>query len=181
MPEPPSIKHKLSFPELAVALSAILVSLCALGVSLYQASIMRDQQRAAVWPYIEILPSNNSEGSSLFLFNKGSGPAKIQTVVVSLDGTVWKSWESLLEAVRGDESIRYSFSTMHGRVLASNDELAAISMSAQDAAIIGPHLRNINISICYCSVYDDCWSTEIGESPEPIHACEIDEETQFEQ
>lgn len=181
MPIEPQAKHKMSVPELTVALSAILVSLCALGVSLYETRLMREQQRAAVWPYIEILPSNNSEGSSLNLFNKGTGPAKIHGVTVSNGDTVWKSWRELLDSLPGDNSIRFSYSTMHGRVLASNDALEAIRMPARDAANVGPYLQNIDISICYCSVYDDCWLTGIGKSPEPIAACKIDEETQFEQ
>ena len=171
----------MSLPELTVALSAILVSLCALGVSLYEARIMREQQRAAVWPYVEILPSNNSEGSSLNLYNKGTGPAKIQAVTVSNDGTHWKNWQELLDALPGENSIRFRYSTMNGRVLASNDALEAIRMSAKDAATIGPYLQNIDISICYCSVYDDCWFTGIGASPEPVNACVVDEEAQFEQ
>lgn len=46
-------------PDMIAALSAVLIGVCALGVSLYQAAIMREQsqmmreqQRASVWPNV---------------------------------------------------------------------------------------------------------------------------------
>jgi hypothetical protein len=36
--------------EMLVGVSAVVIGVCALGVSLYEASLMREQQRAAVLP-----------------------------------------------------------------------------------------------------------------------------------
>ncbi len=37
-----------------VALSALLLSVCGLFISIYEASLIRRSQRASVWPYVEV-------------------------------------------------------------------------------------------------------------------------------
>lgn len=56
----PERSRRLS-PDMIAALSAVVIGVCALGVSLYQASIMREQsrlmreqQRASVWPNVAV-------------------------------------------------------------------------------------------------------------------------------
>ncbi|MEM6337563.1 MAG: hypothetical protein AAF752_13415, partial [Bacteroidota bacterium] len=40
--------------EMVVALSALVLSLCGISVALYEASLIRQAQRASVWPNIEV-------------------------------------------------------------------------------------------------------------------------------
>ena len=39
-------------PEMLVGISAVVIGVCALGVSLYETKLMREEQRAAVLPMI---------------------------------------------------------------------------------------------------------------------------------
>ena len=45
---------------LLVGISAVVIGVCALGVSLYEASLMREEQRAAVIPILELARSYNA-------------------------------------------------------------------------------------------------------------------------
>ncbi len=48
--------------ELIIALSALGISLCALFVSVYEASVLSAQQRASVWPYGDVGAFYNADG-----------------------------------------------------------------------------------------------------------------------
>ncbi len=49
-----SSRKKAIQPEMMVAVSAVLVGICALAVSLYEAQLMREEQRSAVLPILEL-------------------------------------------------------------------------------------------------------------------------------
>jgi len=59
-PAPRPIRDDESFtdwllePQTLIALSAVLLSVCGLFVSLYETSLMRQEQRASVWPRVSI-------------------------------------------------------------------------------------------------------------------------------
>ena len=162
-----------------MAISAIIVSLCALGVSVYQAKIMRETQKATVWPFIEILPSNTQEGSSLGIYNKGTGPALIKAVTVSHENQYFKNWDAVFDQALDDETVKYTWSTVYGRVLAPNDVVNAIYLNREDAMRVGAILGAFSFEICYCSVYDDCWTTNLSRQTKTAASCEVDQENGF--
>jgi hypothetical protein len=76
--------------EKIVAISAIIVSICALGVSILQTKIMQTQQEKAAWPHIRWYTQTGWEMDSTGTFkitvtNKGIGPALIKKVEIVLD------------------------------------------------------------------------------------------------
>ena len=62
-------------PQTLIALSAVLLSLCGLFIALYEASIIRQAQRASVWPHVSISVSLASQKINLWVQNNGVGPA----------------------------------------------------------------------------------------------------------
>lgn len=52
-----SLSSWLGQPQTMIGLAAILLSLCGLFISLYEASLIRRQQRASAWPHVEVSPS----------------------------------------------------------------------------------------------------------------------------
>lgn len=52
-------KRRKIYPEMLVGISAVVIGLCALGVSLYETSLMRQEQRAASLPLLELSRSYN--------------------------------------------------------------------------------------------------------------------------
>ena len=113
--------------ELMVGGSAVLIGVCALGVSLYETSLMREEQRAAVIPLMElsrsynwVTPEDPTRNARLTLQaeNVGIGPARIVDFKVTVDGVARKSWREAMQALLGtDQPIRYGQSTINGRTV----------------------------------------------------------------
>lgn len=164
-----------------VAFTAIVVSVCALVVSFYQARIMRETQKAAVWPFVEILPSNTATESFLGIYNKGTGPAIIKSVTLSIDDQSFTTWNALFDHVAPDDTIPFAWSTVRGRVLAPNDVVKAIELQPENARKVGAAISSLQFELCYCSVYDDCWTTSLARNNKPIDRCTVDEELGFQQ
>jgi hypothetical protein len=83
----------------AISIMAAIVSACALAVSFYQTSIMREQQYASVRPLIMIGNSmmtndEDSTGSSkILIWNRGIGPALIKYVDIEYKGQHYSEFE----------------------------------------------------------------------------------------
>ncbi|PKL96031.1 MAG: hypothetical protein CVV18_03195, partial [Gammaproteobacteria bacterium HGW-Gammaproteobacteria-8] len=84
-------------PEMITALSAILIGICALGVSLYETTLIRQAQKGSAWPYLGGGYGYNREGFRYFVENAGVGPAKIEYIRVTLDDSPVRSWEELID------------------------------------------------------------------------------------
>jgi hypothetical protein len=80
-------KNKLFNSSAVLSISAILISVMTLVVLIYQTSIMREQQRMSVLPYLTI--SNYGTGTAnvkVVLENSGVGPAFIKSSVIKWKG-----------------------------------------------------------------------------------------------
>lgn len=74
-----------------VSISAILISLMTLVVSWYQTSIIRQQQRLSVLPYLSL--GNQGTGSARYKFmlkNDGIGPAFVEDVYINYRGKKYR-------------------------------------------------------------------------------------------
>lgn len=67
-----------------VALSAVLIGICALVVSVVQVRIMREEQHASVWPRL-VLAQSYSQGRrfGVVVSNPGIGPAVVKSVTAT--------------------------------------------------------------------------------------------------
>jgi len=119
-------------PEMLVGVSAVIIGICALGVSLYETSLMREEQRAAVMPLLELSRSYNlqtddtsTEKSRLWLQarNVGIGPARVANFQVTVDGKPQPTWDA----------------AMRERIIIEFDRL--------------------DFEACFCSIFDECWTT----------------------
>jgi len=157
----------LGRPEMLVGLSAVLLSVCGLFISIYEASLMRTEQRASVWPHVETAVSIKDDDIAFWVQNTGIGPARIRAAAVTYDGATLAGWSELLETLEipGDSLERYQ-SVINGRVLAADRDreiIFRVSRASGPAApeAIGALARNIidgtvDLAVCYCSVYEEC-------------------------
>jgi len=144
--------------SMATAVAAGLVGLCALGVSVYEAYLMRQQQMASVMPILEAWSSYSSEGFSVNLANKGLGPAILRSVRVSVDGTPKHSWTDVYEEVLGMRPTMLGTSAVSGNVAAPGERVSMIRFARDDsAAAIWRGSERVALELCYCSVFDECW------------------------
>ena len=117
-------------PEMWTAASAVVIGVCALLVSIYQARLMHEQQelmqqeqRATVWPYLDLGTSYSGDALRLMVFNNGVGPARVQGVSASFEGRPLASWSDLLAEVMGGDGYRFTMSHLSGRVLPAEQHL----------------------------------------------------------
>jgi len=168
-----STRSRLLEPEMLVALSAVVLGLCALIVSVVQVQIMREEQHAAVWPRIQMARSYSSgRNIGIIVVNPGIGPAVIKDVRASIDGEPVTSWGSVLQALVPDEPPRdLVLSSISGRIIPAGEVVQTLfSADPTIADGLAEQLHRLDLRICYCSVYDECWwvSDAFGdESPEP--------------
>lgn len=184
-----SIRNKWYMqPEMLVGFSAIIVSLVAVGVSLYSASIDREFARASVWPRVIIYRSFNysndmQEGYFKYgVSNHGTGPALIKYAKVSYLDKPSQTWNRLIidNNIHPKPSITQSH--ISTAVLPSNYTIEPlIASDIQQVKKLFEHDGNIAIELCYCSIYGECWLTDRHNVPEPIEVCEIDDAQAFRQ
>ncbi|WP_340102667.1 hypothetical protein [Rhodohalobacter sp. 8-1] len=171
--------HKSSFsdwirsPQTMIALSAVVLSVCGLFISMYEASLIREQQRASVWPNVEIQPSIRNDTLKIFVVNSGIGPARIMKTSVMLEGEVKDNWGDVMSdfTFQRNETSDYQ-SLIQGSVLPPNSGQQMIFRIASNESDPQSNLaiqmgrsilqEDLNISICYCSVYDECWTTQLS-------------------
>lgn len=176
---------------------ALATSFLALSLSAYQARLMNEQtrlmqsqSRASVWPYVSIGYSINDEGEgrgyTWQISNDGVGPARIESVAVTLDGKPVHHWRELFHALYGDAEVPATFSQVYGRVLppSTNRETTIDALHLTDmtqARAFFAAQDRIDMTICYCSVYDDCWiARKQDPNVQPAAKCDASGE-QFEQ
>ncbi len=172
------LKQLRKEPELLMGVSAVFISLIAVAVALFQAQIAREQLKSSVWPYLEATTSN-VEGLKLRVANKGVGPAKIQDVRIRLDGKPVPKLTEAIDAFNPDFGWNIVKSTLNHRVLAAGESIDYLQLDEAGKNELSKHTRfQLEVEICYCSVYGDCWVSR-GLSAAATERCEADERLSF--
>ncbi|MEM7284269.1 MAG: hypothetical protein AAF438_21915 [Pseudomonadota bacterium] len=168
-----------------VSVFAILLSLCALLVSVIEVSAIRDEQRIQVWPFLQLSSQYGPEGYRILLKNKGIGPARVKSLAVLNDGQVATDIDTLISTLVGEEKAFsydvYEINEPAPGVL-SPDEVVVLFAVPWDVAEKNADTRLFvkrwnevgSVRACYCSVYDECWLAELNQGePEAIDACPV--------
>ena len=169
-----------------IALSAVVISLCALVVSFVEVSVMRSDQRASVWPYLDVGISYSSDGFRVTAVNRGLGPALVESVRIDVDGDPVRDWDQVIERLLGpDSGIDYSVyttNTINGEVIPAERELVVFGVPGgwtPTKRQLADGLGRLDWTVCYCSVYGDCWSlSRNGERSEAV-ACMYAGDSEF--
>ena len=178
---------------------AVSLSVLALATSAYQSKLMRDQtqlmqaeSRASVWPSVAIGENDtHTPTEDMFTWrvdNNGVGPAKIESVQVSLDGKPYRNWKDVSAALVPDHPFHAQQSSIHDTVLpASINRETTVELVKLTDPILARAFHDaqprFQIAICYCSVYDDCWIANVQQrvSQPSVDRCETAGTVQFEQ
>jgi hypothetical protein len=158
----------------SVALMATFISISALGVSLYQAKLSRQQQLASVWPYLSIggYGSADSERQiwGIKVVNNGLGPGIIERVEMRLDGKPLP-FEVFMDSLYAQNSrldslkrIDYASNELaQGTVLAAGSSEDWMKFDHQfkgtppSETSAKRFLPKLSLSIYYKSLYDEQW------------------------
>jgi hypothetical protein len=172
-----SSDHLQAFGTLAAALAALI----ALFVAIDQGRVMRAQQHASVMPILDAEVQLNDNGSTVelavVLRNDGVGPAFVESLRILSDGVPMETWDQF-NTVIFPEALRsadiFNGATVRG-ALGAGRQQPVVSFTwnrddANEAAFLDLLERivstgsHIQIETCYCSVFDQCWIAEPGDT-----------------
>ena len=164
-----------------VSASATIIAIAALATAVYQAKLSRDQAAASVWPYL-LQGSSGNDGYAAIVQNLGVGPAKVGGFEVTIDGKPAKNWANVAEAmgVKLSWTGHRTTSFRPGIVVPAGAVIDLLHLpDSADARIFRSQLDRMRVRICYCSIYDECWTVATKESPAPAKLCRDDEARRF--
>jgi len=85
--EPRTRESKMFRLDLVIAICALFVSSLATAATWWQSRVVAQQLSSQVWPYLSVQTSYDRASVALTIPNEGLGPARVRSVVLSLDGT----------------------------------------------------------------------------------------------
>ncbi len=141
----------------------------------HQHGATREHDRMSVWPRLAQEVSDSAGRYDRSIVNAGLGPALIRSFEVRLDDTRPDSWAPVVAAlVAPAPPPGYFFSAVGpGTVILPGHSLHVLTIVAgklSTEAAAGEH--RIVSRLCYCSLYDECWTTTSREpEPRPIPEC----------
>ena len=168
---PSNNERKISGTHIA-SLIAVIVSISALMVSIYEARMMKEQQdlmvsqqKTSVWPYVKgntLLNFDSISSVIAILENKGIGPALIDEITISINGEQLKDYNEIKEQLSKiylDHPFFLSLASLKDHVLAPGETLEFLKI--QYPSFKGHYQlvseMEIEYNLCYCSVYGECW------------------------
>jgi hypothetical protein len=146
-------------PEWVITLVTVVTSIAALALGAYTALLQRRHDSASVWPHLEFGIIFAQQTSGMQVSNSGVGPAIVQSVAVSVDGHLVRSWPEVFKLVLDSSTTRYSSSSVSDRVIRAGETVNWFQLPTD----ILPHdiqarMARVAIEVCYASVYDEHWT-----------------------
>lgn len=159
-------KFKLDF-NLLLGLSAVFLSASALLVSIIQTNILREQQHASVWPFVQALYSYSKGSYTVGLENKGVGPAIIKDFAYYYEGKKYESTRDLFVEIFGEGRQGVGFSTISKNYVFKSAEAVSIMTVNLPDSMINEFIylweqEEVNMVVTYSDVYGNCWKLENG-------------------
>ena len=165
-------KRKLTRSDITSFL-AVIFSIAALVVSMIQARIMAEQQtvmvaqqKAAVWPYVELSNGLNLTDSIVYKVvaeNKGVGPAIVKDMSIAIHDEVYENFDEFsmaLDSLLGREGYsvrRFGVNKSRKAVYKPSEQKTLFEVIIFDPVAYRDKVGFFNVSLTYCSIYDDCW------------------------
>lgn len=149
------------------SLFALGLSVIALLVSILEVQTVKSQQRTAVWPHLQISEAYSGDGFRLTITNKGVGPALVGQVGLLIDSAPVDDLDTLILQTLGPDDAfsyeRYRSSNPSSGVIAANETVTLFAVDWDEASrrLIAEWTNRVDVSACYCSIYEDCWTTSL--------------------
>jgi len=185
-------KTGLNWLDLAIALSAILISLTSLIITIVHSRALERMAEANAqlvqansWPFVAYATGHDPNDTIYFgIANKGVGPAKIETIELKWKGIAYRNPFDFLAACCGDkyDPHRTDYETSSVQVLRAGERVEIFGLDKRpdnqalrdrlDKARISP---SMSLVLCYCSVFDECWKADLprlGLGRDRVERCE---------
>jgi len=181
--------------EVLVSLTAMVTAVAAVVVAVVQTELMeqealmeREHQRLSVMPRVFVYTGSHigsDEGKFWVGFvNQGIGPAVLERLSVKLGNTETHDWNRVIaEGTDGrvqisgpDRNVNgvISSDVTPGMVIPAGERLEPLRLETTPelAAILRDFSDSIEVSVCYCSLYRECWHADNRTArPKPVKQC----------
>jgi hypothetical protein len=165
--------------ESALSIFAVIIAAISLWIAIDTERTNRQLVAEAAWPFVHVYTSGGSSPQlplTLSIANAGIGPAKIETLELFWNGKAYRNAVDVLKdccdykTPHSDqlpaEDIPLSTSDVPGTVLRAGDNVSILRyVLTPDNTPTWQALRSqrmkISFRICYCSIFNECWLTEI--------------------
>ena len=185
---------------LTTAVAAVFISLLALIVAKKEIDLAVKAQKASILPIIDIdfgyvTKIDESERVKQYfdivISNVGAGIAHIQRVSISQKGekiTDYTAFEDSIMTRRMRSWARLTEKSAAG-YLRDGESITPVSyrMGAAESDLSaylrgewGEPMDQVNVEVCYCSVFDDCWTVNFLDRkvPQTVNSCGINDEVE---
>jgi hypothetical protein len=193
-PEPPHHHHNTGLPwfDFIVPVAVLCISIASLLTSLQSEKSMHalvEQNKRLVdaqsTPLLMLDTSNLDDGKpviSMTLRNVGTGPARIAWFhVADPEGVSYNGGTFYERLAKADPHITFISEQITSTLMRSGDERSVFKWAKPDGSATLAEWQTLNsstrfklhASACYCSVFDECRTTEFGDSrPKPVASCD---------
>lgn len=157
---------KTSFLALLLSIAALAIGVIEARIMSQQQDTMVQQQKAAVWPYVELRSGVMVTDSLLFesiAENKGVGPAIIKEMSVSIDDEVYTNiseFSNALNNLIGKDQYtitRFGISQTTKSVYKPGESRTLLEVIIHDQEAFSEKVGYFNVNLVYCSIFDECW------------------------
>jgi hypothetical protein len=91
------------------------------------------------------------------------------------------TWEDVTKGLVGRSIQGATYSSIHQNVLTPGERIDVfVVRDADEARVVEASWARVTATICYCSVFDDCWSLD-EEGTKPVVSCPTPGATSFKQ
>ena len=178
---------------LITGIVAVFVAFLSLIVARSQTLLAQDTAKAAVLPIIAIDMGYENIGDRsnatfvVRLNNVGAGLAYIQSVIPTQNGEPVETVQAFDDAImtrRMRSNAGFPSATPAAGYLRAGESLtprqyrmgaAGSELGAYLRGQFGTPLDGLDVNVCYCSVFEDCWTVSYAkrETPKPVKTCNI--------
>jgi len=168
--------------DLAVAFSALFVSLCSLGIALHHGRTMQRLVEANSRPFIQITagsasadgPAADSPSQSftVLISNPGAGAARVERFSILVDDKPVKDISEALLRLAGLPDNTSQVSAVLGPMTYAEVAPSYIKAGSEQVVLRWPRTASnahvwdkdtaagserVKFEACYCSIFDECW------------------------
>jgi hypothetical protein len=179
--------------DMAVAFSALFISLVSLGVAILHGRTMENMAEANArlvsansWPFLSYsVGVNTIDGMPTIhmrIVNTGVGPAKIESAELIYKGVAYRTDQDFLRACCAlDAATTFDSDLLPYEVLRAGQEITFLgfkqSSNPSAFALLQRAMldRDLQLQACYCSIFDECWKADLARlslKPAKVAACE---------
>ncbi len=144
---------------------ALLVSIAALTLAVFEGYSNRVHHRLSVRPYLLVDFGVSDSEVGWLLGNEGLGPAIVAWALVTVDGRPCRSWSEMASVLQLPTVYRKYTNPIRGNIVRSGDRRDMFKVVTEDEPTREAVLRSrerVVIEVCYCSLYNECWKTRLA-------------------